>query len=606
MNLSIEDFVRVERADTPHFSPDGKRLVYRWNRSGSPQAYVLDLESGESRQLTATDGVVYSVRRRPHSTEALFVTDDGGDEQYQLQLVDSRDGSARVLTSEPNVICNFGAFSHDGSRISYGSNRRDPRFFDVYVQDVETGEDRCVLQHDGMNVAARFTHDGTGLIISRPNLDLPGDNDLFLVESTGRQNEPRRLTPHEGAVEWTQSHTHPGGAVLALCDEGRDFRGLQRIDLVSGEREYLLIYDWDIEAVALSDDGEKLAVVINEDGTSRLEVHALTQDGHIAAQIAVPGLPDGIIAQPAWREDGLALALTFESARHIPNVWLIDLESGTAKEVTQASAGEVAPSMLPEPELIRYATFDDREIPAYYYRPLDAAPDGKLPCMVLVHGGPEAQSRPALWGRYAAPQYLLARGDIALLVPNVRGSTGYGREYSHADDVELRMDSVRDLIAAIDWLTEVGGVDPERVGVMGGSYGGFMTLAAITEAPERWGVAVDLFGIADFETFLKFTGPWRRRHRAREYGEDPAFLRTISPIHKADLIRTPLLVIQGDHDVRVPQEESEQIVDTVRRNGGIVEYIVFPEEGHGIQKLPHRLEMGKRIVAFLENHLIQR
>jgi dipeptidyl aminopeptidase/acylaminoacyl peptidase len=317
-------------------------------------------------------------------------------------------------------------------------------------------------------------------------------------------------------------------------------------------------------------------------------------------------LPDGIIAQPAWRDDGHALALTFESARHIPNVWLIDLRDGKAEEVTQASAGDVAPSMLPEPELIRYTTFDGREIPAYYYRPLDAAPDRKLPCMVLVHGGPEAQSRPALWGRYAAPQYLLARGDIALLVPNVRGSTGYGREYSHADDVELRMDSVRDLIAAIDWLTEVGGVDPERIGVMGGSYGGFMTLAAITEAPERWGVAVDLFGIADFETFLKFTGPWRRRHRAREYGEDPAFLRTISPIHKADRIRTPLLVIQGDHDVRVPQEESEQIVDTIRANDGIVEYIVFPEEGHGIQKLPNRLEMGKRIVAFLEEHLVPR
>ncbi|MEJ2132680.1 MAG: S9 family peptidase, partial [Gammaproteobacteria bacterium] len=465
--------------------------------------------------------------------------------------------------------------------LSYGSNRRDRRFFDVYVHDLTSGDGRRVLEHDGMNVAGRCTHDGSDLLVSRPNLDLPGDNDLFLVESSGRQNEPRHLTPHQGAVEWTRALPHPGGAVLALCDEGRDFRGLQRIDLASGAREYLLRYDWDIEALALSDDGRRLAVVVNEDGASRLEAYALSDDGRIRESLDTPALPPGIIGDPAWRGDGRALALTFESARHVPNVWLLDLEGRTASQVTAASAGDVSPATLPEPELVRYPTFDGREIPAYFYRPADAPIDAKLPCLVLVHGGPESQSRPALWGRYAAPQCLLARGDVALLVPNVRGSTGDGREYSHADDVERRMDSVRDLIAAADWLRDMPGIDPHRIGVMGGSYGGFMTLAAITEAPERWAAAVDLFGIANFETFLKFTGPWRRRHRAREYGEDPAFLRTISPIHKADRIRTPLLVIQGDHDVRVPQEESEQIVNTVRGNGGAVEFIVFPEEGHG-------------------------
>ena len=199
MNLSIEDFVRVERADTPHFSPDGKRLVYRWNRSGSPQAYVLDLESGESRQLTATDGVVYSVRRRPHSTEALFVTDDGGDEQYQLQLVDSRDGSARVLTSEPNVICNFGAFSHDGTRISYGSNRRDRRYFDVYVQDVESGEGRysstppikigrlAALIRSMVSVTASFNFRGSDFETS----NVPSHSMMCLGTEMGRSTRSR-------------------------------------------------------------------------------------------------------------------------------------------------------------------------------------------------------------------------------------------------------------------------------------------------------------------------------------------------------------------------------------------------------------------------------
>lgn len=609
MPASVKDFVRVERADTPSFNADGGTLAFRWNADGRPQAYLLDLASGDTRQLTDTEGVVYGLRWRPGHDEALFVTDDGGDEAYQLRAV-TPDGATRELVVEAGVICNPGAFSRDGARLSYGSNRRDRRFFDVWVHELEGGGDRCVLQRDAMLSAGRFTADGRALVVSAPNLEVPGDNNVWLVDPEAPEAEPRLLTAHDpetdGAAEWQAATPHPGGALLALSDEAREFRGLQRIDPAGGERAFELTYDWDIEGFAVTEAGDRLAVVVNEDGISRLEAYELTPDGRVGAALPVPELPPGIVAQPTWSPDGRRLALTFESASAVPNVWVLDLDEGAARAVTAAGAHGVDPSTLPEPRLIRYRTFDGREIPAFYYRPLGVADDERLPCLVLVHGGPEGQSRPALWGRYAAPQYLLARGDVALLVPNVRGSTGYGREYSHADDVELRMNSVRDLNAATDWLAASGGVDPSRIGVMGGSYGGFMVLAAITEAPERWGAAVDLFGIANFETFLKFTGPWRRKHRAREYGEDPEFLRTISPIHKADRIRTPLLVVQGDHDVRVPPEESEQIVETVRRNEGVVEYVVYEREGHGIQRLPHRLDMGERIVRFLEEHLIAR
>jgi dipeptidyl aminopeptidase/acylaminoacyl peptidase len=607
MPSSIEDFVRVERADTPSFSADGGSLAFRWNATGRPQAYLLDLEAGEKRQLTDSEGVVYGLRWRPGHDEALFVTDDGGDEAYQLRAVTSA-GEARELVVEAGVICNPGAFSRDGGQLSYGSNRRDRRFFDIWVHDLASGEDRCVLQRDSMLSAGRFTADGRGLLVAAPNLEVPGDNNVWLLDLEGADPEPTLLTAHDpeidGPAEWLGAAPHPGGAILVLSDEGREFRGLQRIDPASGERAFELTYDWDIEGFAVAEAGDRLAVVVNEDGISRLEAFELTPEGRVGGSITLPGLPEGIVSGATWAPDGRRLALTFESAAQMPNVWLLDLAGGEARQVTEAAANGVDPSTLLEPELIRYPTFDGHEVPAFYYRPAGVADDELLPCIVLVHGGPEGQSRPALWGRYAAPQYLLARGDVALLVPNVRGSTGYGRAYSHADDVELRMDSVRDLNAATDWLAASGGVDPSRIGVMGGSYGGFMVLAAITEEPERWGAAVDLFGIANFETFLKFTGPWRRKHRAREYGEDPEFLRTISPIHKAERIRTPLLVIQGDHDVRVPPEESEQIVETVRRNEGVVEYVVYEREGHGIQKLPHRLDMGERIVSFLEEHLI--
>jgi dipeptidyl aminopeptidase/acylaminoacyl peptidase len=356
----------------------------------------------------------------------------------------------------------------------------------------------------------------------------------------------------------------------------------------------------------LTPDGARLAIVVNEDGYGRIEVYEVTADARLGARIALDAMPAGVASTPAWRPDGSALAFTFEGPKHVPDVWVAETATGALRRLTHSETRGLPLEAMPEPEVIRYRTFDGREIPAFYYRPPGAPRDGSLACMVLVHGGPEMQSRPALWGRYSAPHYLLARGDLALLVPNVRGSTGYGKEYSHADDVEKRMDSVADLLAALDWLAASGDVDPARVGVMGGSYGGFMVLAAITEAPDRWAAAIDLFGIANFETFLENTGAWRRKHRSREYGEDPAFLRSISPIHKADRIRAPLLVFQGDHDVRVPPEESEQIVQTVLRNEGIVEYVVYPEEGHGFQKRHHRLDLAERVIRFAEQHLMER
>ena len=535
----------------------------------------------------------------------LYVADDGGDEQFQLHLVDAGTGALKPLASAPLVIHNFGAWSSDGRLVSYASNKRERAFFDVYVLDVDGVEERLVLQQDGMNSAGRFSPDGRALLISRPNLETTADNDLYLVDvEEDDGTEPRLLTEHQGVAQWLAAYVHAGGAVLALSDEEREFIGLQRLDLESGVREYLLTPDWDIEGLALMSDGSRLAVVINEDGYSRLEVYEVTSDARLGTVVPVPELPRGVISGLSWRPGGGALAFTFQGPRHFADVWVADLEAGEGRQLTQSATHGVPVDSFPEPRLVRFPSFDGRQIPAFLYLP-EGPRNAPVACMVYVHGGPESQSRPTLWASSTAPLFYLLTQGVALLVTNVRGSTGYGKEYAHADDVERRMDSVRDLVAAVDWLASTGEVDPQRIGVLGGSYGGFMVLAAITEAPERWAAAVDLFGIANFETFLKFTGAWRRKQRAAEYGEDPEFLRTISPIHKADRIRAPLLVIQGDHDVRVPQEESEQIVETVRRNEGVVEYIVFPEEGHGIQRLPHRLELARRTVAFLDEHLVR-
>jgi len=608
VSFNVEDFIRIESALQASFSPNGNKISFRSNRSGVFQVFLGDAAGERSRtpvQLTDKSGVIYYAKFRPKHKEILYVSDEGGNEQFQLHLLGIDDSSSRPIAALPGIIHNPGAFSGDGCYLSYTSNKRDRRFFDVYIMDVDADREQLVYKQDGMNIAGRFNGDATALLVRRPNLDTAaGDNDLYLIDLAS-QDSPANLTKHIGVAQWSGACFHPSGLVFALSDEDRDFIGLQQIDPRKGERSYILEFDWDIETFVLSPDGSLAAVVVNEDGFSHLLVYALSSDGRIKGKIDILEPPAGIISDMRWRPDGGALVFSFSSAGQTSDVWILDLNINEVQKVTNSEIGNIPEDALPEPRLIRYPTFDGKMIPAFFYMPPDAKPDKKLPCMVIVHGGPEAQSRPSLWGtRGAGAVYLLATGKLTILVPNVRGSTGYGKEYAHADDVEKRMDCVRDLLAAHDWLCSNEIVDPDRIGVMGGSYGGFMTLAAITEAPDRWAAAVDLFGIANFETFLERTGPWRRKHRAAEYGDDPALLRSISPIHKADRIQTPLLVIQGDQDVRVPPYESEQIVETIRQKGGTVEYILFPQEGHGIQKIENRLIMERKICEFLQTYLL--
>ncbi len=607
--FDLEAFVRTESSDTPVFDATGRWMAFRSNRSGVWQAWLCDLDTGEVTPLTDTGGVIYSLAMRPGHRELLYVADDGGDEQFQLHLLDLDTRASRPLASRPRVIHNLGAWSADGRFLSYASNLRDRSAFDFYVLDLDAlgdqgPEERLLLEHDGMLEAGRFAPDGTHVLCRQVNLESPGDSLLLRVPLAATE-PPEVLTPHDDLSEWFDARELPSGVILAVTNDGRDLAGLQRIDPATGRREYLVERDWDVEAMTIPADASRIAIALNEDGYSRIEAYTLTPDGRLGDPIALPPLLPGAVATGmTWGPATGSLVCSMETPRHIPDLWELVPDDAEPRRLTTGDAHGLPLDALPLPRVIRYPSFDGREIPAFLYVPEHPTVEGPLPCLVLVHGGPEMQSRPPLWARYSGPQYLLARGDVALLVPNVRGSTGYGKEYSHADDVELRMDSVRDLLAAVDWLAGSGEVDPARIGVMGGSYGGFMVLAAITEAPERWAAAIDLYGIANFETFLEHTGPWRRKHRAREYGTDPAFLRSISPIHRADQIRCPLLVFQGDHDVRVPPEESEQIVETVRQNEGDVEYVVYPEEGHGFHKLGHRLDLARRVAEFAQRTLI--
>ncbi|MDP9372321.1 MAG: S9 family peptidase, partial [Chloroflexota bacterium] len=488
-----------------------------------------------------------------------------------------------------DVIHSWGAWSPDGARIAYASNERDRRFFDIWVRPLE-GEPRMALQQDGTNNVQDWSPDDRSLLISRANSNL--DNDLFLLDLDS--GETTLLTPHEGEA------LHRGGGfagpdtVLLVTNRGRDFLAPATIDLRSRELRLLAEPPWDAEEIAAGGDGRVVAYTVNEEGYSRLH---LAVDGRA---VPVTDLPDGVIAGLKLSKDGALLVFALYAATRNGNVWAVDTATGRARQVTHASRAGITAETLVEPRLVRYPSFDGLEIPAFLYLPQGA--QLPVPVVVHVHGGPESQARPIL---NPTIQYLVHRG-FGVLAPNVRGSTGYGKAYTHLDDVRKRMDSVADLEAAARWLKESGTAPPDAIAVMGGSYGGFMTLAAVTTYPDLWAAAVNTVGIANFVTFLEQTGLWRRKLREAEYGsleDDREFLEAISPIRHVERIVAPLLVIHGANDPRVPVGEAEQIVAGLRERGRAVEYLRYEDEGHGLVKLPNRIHAAEATAAFLDRHL---
>jgi dipeptidyl aminopeptidase/acylaminoacyl peptidase len=339
----------------------------------------------------------------------------------------------------------------------------------------------------------------------------------------------------------------------------------------------------------------------HEDGYSRLQLFDVASGWEARRELPAPALPPGIILEARWSQDGAQLALTHSAANDTADVWVWDVAERVLWRATRSSLGGIPRASFIEPSLVRYPTFDGREIPAFLYLPRDRQPRG-LPVVINVHGGPEGQVRPSFDPMI---QYLVAQG-YAVLAPNVRGSTGYGYEYQSLDDVRLRMNSVADLQYAVFWLRESGIADPKRIAVMGGSYGGFMVLSAITTYPDLWAAAVDIVGVANFVTFLENTGPWRRKMRESEYGSlehDREFLEQISPIHYVDRITAPLLVVHGANDPRVPIGEAEQIVAALRSRSVPVEYMRFEDEGHGLVKRANKLVAYPAIARFLDKYL---
>jgi len=595
-NASIEAIFKVRSALEPLFSADGQTVYYLCDEYGSNQVWSVGAVETASppRQVTFHDSGLSKVIPSPASNGLIYVKDRDGDERHQFYLLEEGAQDARALTALPDVMHNWGGWAQDASTIAFTANVRDPAFMDVYTLDVATGQRRCVAQVDGWYTVEATSPDMSQLLL----LETIGPAEQYLHCLNTLTGELRPLISGKQRARFQCCHWHSRQrSFFGLTNVGRDYLGIACFDSADGTIEWLHTPDHDVENIALSPDDRKLAFVTNVDGFSKLSVCDLDDRSILEAPIS-----KGVVTGINWSPDGSMLVFAFEGPTRNSDIWLWHLAQNGLSQLTHCDRAGLRPDTWPKPELVHYPTFDGRSIPAFFYRPTTPPPMGGYPAIIVIHGGPESQFRPA----FAPELQVFLSNGYSVLAPNVRGSTGYGAAYAALDDVELRMDSVRDIKHARLWLADRDNIDSSRIAVFGGSYGGFMVLAAITEYPDLWKSAVEFYGIADFQTFLERTGPWRRRHRAEEYGDpvrDAKLLRSISPIHKVDRIRVPLFVAQGLTDPRVPPHESELIVGALRERSLPVEYLTIDDEGHGFVKYRNKVTVYNEVLKFLSEYL---
>jgi len=573
-------------------SPDAGSLYFVSDLTGTMQLWSVPVAGGVPRRLSYEADRVGAYRLSPDGTRIAYGADEGGDERWALWAMNEDGTNARRLSAHPDRIHHVVAWTPDGSGILAFANLRDERFFDLYEFPAHGGTPKPRFSHDGTGFGATVLADGRLVVtINRARSD---QNHLLLVEPDG---STMRLTP-ETPPAMHHSARAFGDGVLVLSDRDRDLAAIARVGFDGSFRYIVAPEEKVVDDLEVA--GDHMAYALNVHGRSEVRRREGERDS------AVVGLPPGDLATDLI---GNSLAVAANGTVAIawarfdaPSAIYVARPGAPAELVIPPQMAGLSPDGLPEEELVSWRSFDGRAIPGFLLRPRGAA-KGPRPTVVQVHGGPEGQARP-LWNPLTVA--LVAAG-FNVLQPNVRGSSGYGLAYMSLDDVRLRMDSVRDLDAAAAWLAESGVAPADRIGVIGGSYGGFMTLAAITFCAEReWAAAVDIVGIASFKTFFARTAPWRRPLRAAEYGDpikDADFLESISPLNFIDRIRAPLMVIHGANDPRVPVQEAEQIVSTLRARGQAVEYLRYEDEGHGLAKAKNRADAWPKVVGFFERHM---
>ncbi len=595
---TIEQFMNTISIGGASFAPDEQTILVSSNQSGIFNAYEIPLGGGEARQVThSTENAIFSIGFFPTDRRILYSSDQGGDENTHL-FVREPDGTSRNLTPGDSVKAQFQGWAHDDRSFYYGTNARDRRFFDLFEMPLDTFEPRLLFKDTVGYAISSISPDRKWLALGK--VVTTNNSDIYLRSlETG---ETTHMTPHEGSVNYqAMGFSKDSRYLYYLTNEDGEFAYLMRRDLQSGVTEQVERADWDISFAFLSKSGKYLVVGINNDARTEFRVYETATH----TPVDLPDVPDGNITGVRFSPSERLMAFYVNGDRSPNNLYVLNMSSGEVERLTNSMNPAIDPEHLVDAEVIRYASYDGVTIPSLMFKPHGASAENKVPVVLWIHGGPGGQTRHG----YSAPRQYLSNHGYAILAVNNRGSSGYGKTFFAMDDQRHGEADLDDVVWAKRYLETLDWVDMEKVGILGGSYGGYMTLAGVTFRPDTFDVGVDLFGISNWVRTLESIPPWWEAFREALYEEmgDPATdkerLHRISPLFHADQITSPLMVLQGANDPRVLKVESDEIVEAIRSRGGIVEYVVFEDEGHGFVKKENQIEAYRAIRIFLDKHL---
>lgn len=581
------------------FSPDGSKILISSDASGVFNAFALPVDGSSAEPLTdSDDNAVFAVSWFPADERILYTYDGGGNELNHV-VVREIDGSYRDLTPGDDLKAGFLKWSDDGNHFYLISTERDQKNFDIYKYSSEDYARELVYENPGFQISD-ISGDGRWIALDKPRTS--ADSDIYVVDLQSPDAEPLLITEHDGNIQHQTYEIRPDNeSVVYSTDEHGEFAQAWLYNLENGDRTALVAADWDVSFVTYSPSGKYQVTGINADARTEVTV----RDTAAGEAISLPALPPGDLRNVRFSADERHIALIVNADDSPSNIHVIDLLDGNARQLTTALNPKIDQDHLVRSEIVRYESFDGVNIPSVLYKPHSATANNPVPALVLVHGGPGGQTRT---GYRAMVQHLVNHG-YAVLGANNRGSSGYGKTFFHMDDRKHGEEDLQDIVYGRKYLESLDWVDGSKVGVIGGSYGGYMVAAALAFEPEAFDVGIDIFGVTNWVRTLESIPPWWEAFKESLYDEmgDPAVdaerHRRISPLFHAENIVKPTLVVQGANDPRVLQVESDELVAAIQRNEVPVEYLVFPDEGHGFRKKKNQISASDAYVRFLNTYL---
>lgn len=602
---SISQFMDIVQIGGSSFSPDEAKLLFSSKETGIFNVFEIDIRSGEKKQLTnSTDNAIFASSYFPEDNRIIVRSDKGGNEITHL-FVQNPDGSMRDLIKDSTAKAQFYGWSYNQKLLYYATNGRDKRYFDLYKVQVNKDQSEekvypaqvAYKNTDGLDPAAISNNDR---YIALTKSITTNNSDMYLLDT--QSGESKLLSAHEGDAQFIPQYFSLDDTKLYyLTDEGSEFRYLASYDIATGVKEKVEEAPWDIMYAYLSRNGKYRVVAINNDARTEIKIY----DEATGSLVQFPPLPEGDVTGVNISNSEKLMSFYISSSKSPNNLFVYNFETKEVKQLTNTMTPEIDPNDLVEGEVIRYASFDGMEIPALLYKPKGIKEGEKLPALLWIHGGPGGQTR---LNYSPVIQHLVNHGYVILAVNN-RGSSGYGKSFFAADDQKHGKDDLMDCVESKKFLATLPYVDVNKIGIAGGSYGGYMVMAALAFAPEEFTVGVNFYGVTNWLRTLKSIPPWWESFKVALYTEmgdpnvDSVALYNKSPLFHADKITRPFIVLQGSNDPRVLQVESDEIVSAARDNGVPVEYVIFPDEGHGFVKRENNIKASEEILKFLDKYL---